>query len=353
VIAIANLDQQIAQASGGAGLEEFLLMRSRFLGDYESLDRASRIAEGRRISAADLLQRARTRSAVHRFADALDDVTAAERAGASVEEAAGLRASILIATGRAGEVIRRLEHNVAWHPSFASRSALAVGYAAVGRFEDADRQYANAIADLDTTLPFPYAWIYFARGVMWTEQAGDSTRGAAMYTQALAHLPEFAAANIHLAEIEAARGELGFAIARVTRVVRASNEPEALALLGVLHVRTGDADRGRCEISLAKRRFESLLARHPLAFADHAAEFYLGAGHDPQRAWGLAQQNLANRATPRALALAIKAARAAAESRFPIPESRFPTRPSALEPPARDRARSPRPLASCTSESCR
>jgi len=47
-----------------------------------------------------------------------------------------------------------------------------------------------------------------------------------------------------------------------------------------------------------------------LAFADHGAEFYLGSGADPERAWVLAQQNLANRQTPRAAVLAIKAAEA-------------------------------------------
>jgi hypothetical protein len=40
--------------------------------------------------------------------------------------------------------------------------------------------------------------------------------------------------------------------------------------------------------------------RHPEAFADHAAEFWLTAGADPSRAPGLARINLAVRATPRA-----------------------------------------------------
>jgi tetratricopeptide (TPR) repeat protein len=314
-IAIENLDAQIVRASADAEVEELLLARSRFLSDYEALDRASRVAEGRFQTARDLLQRARTRSAVHRFADALDDVLAAERAGAPSDETAALRASILVAIGRASEVIPQLEAGVARRPGFASRSALAGAYAAVGRFEEADRQYVDALADLDTTLPFPYAWIYFARGVMWTEQAGDSARGAAMYAQALTHLPEFAAADIHLAEIEVARGELRSALARLGRVVAATNEPEALALLGTVHVRTGHSDQGWHEISLARQRFESLLARHPLAFADHAAEFYLGPGADAERGWMLAQRNLANRETPRAFALAVKAARATGRDR--------------------------------------
>jgi hypothetical protein len=68
--------------------------------------------------------------------------------------------------------------------------------------------------------------------------------------------------------------------------------------------------RGGREIAAARQRFEALLARQPLAFADHAAEFYLGAGADPARAWLLAQQNLANRATDRAIALELRAAQA-------------------------------------------
>lgn len=87
-----------------------------------------------------------------------------------------------------------------------------------------------------------------------------------------------------------------------------SGEPEAIALVGALHLRAGDATRGRREIARARQRFESLLARHRAAFADHAAEFYLGPGADGERAWVLARENLAVRNTERAVALAIRAA---------------------------------------------
>ena len=43
--------------------------------------------------------------------------------------------------------------------------------------------------------------------------------------------------------------------------------------------------------------------RHHDAFADHAAEFWLTIGGDPERALPLAQQNLSLRQTPRARAL--------------------------------------------------
>jgi tetratricopeptide (TPR) repeat protein len=309
-IAIANLDQQIRQAGNEAGVEELLLVRSRFLADYEALDRASALGEGRYAPGRELLLRARTRSAVHRFADALADVEAAERTGAKPDEIAALRASILVAIGRATEVIPQLEATLLRHPGFASRSALAVAYAAVGRIDDADRLYAEALSSLNTTLPFPYAWIYFARGLMWSEQGGDQARAEQLYTQALKYVPQFVTANIHLAEIEALRGDSESAIELLENVVQSSNEPEARALLGVLHLRTGDSERGSREIAEAQTGYELLLSRDPLAFADHGAEFYLGPGADPERAWVLAQQNLANRQTPRAAALAIKAAEA-------------------------------------------
>jgi hypothetical protein len=203
------------------------------------------------------------------------------------------------------------------HPGFVSHSALAGAYAALGRLAEADRLYVQALGDLDTTLPFPYAWIYFARGLMWAEQGRGSERAQAapLYAQALAYLPEFAVANIHLAEIEVARGDTGSAMMRLERVVQSSGEPEAAGLLGVLHMRTGDSLRGRSEISQARERYESLISRHLLALADHAAEFYLGPGADPERAWVLARANLANRQTERAVALAIKAAEASGRAR--------------------------------------
>ncbi len=51
-IAIVNLDQQIVQGRSESGVEELLLVRSRFLGDFEALDRASRLSEARLATVA-------------------------------------------------------------------------------------------------------------------------------------------------------------------------------------------------------------------------------------------------------------------------------------------------------------
>lgn len=307
-IALANLDQLLAQRPDDAGADELWLMRTRYLADYAALDRGAAFADAVADDVPALLRRARARAAVHRFSAALADLDAAERAGADARALFRVRAPIRIAQGAAAEVLPALEAEAANAPGFASAGALATAYAGAGRFEDADRQFQAALDALDTTSPFPYAWLCFARGTMWAEQAGDPQRGARHLARALDYLPQFVAASLHLAEIETARGDVTIAAARLERVA-GSGDPEVLALLGRLHA-AADPARGAREIAAARDRFEALLARQPLAFADHAAEFYLGAGADVQRALRLATANYAERQTPRARDLLERAGRA-------------------------------------------
>src|SRR5262249_33550039 len=82
-------------------------------------------------------------------------------------------------------------------------------------------------------------------------------------------------------------------------------------------------ERGCSEESVAWRRmaasrYDELIAAHPAAFADHAAEFWLGAGNDPQKGLRLAEFNLRVRKTPRAydlMAQALDATAGAASAR--------------------------------------
>src|SRR5262249_4474968 len=60
----------------------------------------------------------------------------------------------------------------------------------------------------------------------------------------------------------------------------------------------------------AAERYDALVARHPEAYADHAARFWLGAGGGPGRARLLAAKNLRGPRTPAADARMGRAARA-------------------------------------------
>ena len=66
---------------------------------------------------------------------------------------------------------------------------------------------------------------------------------------------------------------------------------------------------------LAAARFDELIANHPEAFADHAAEFWLAAGADPDKALRLAKMNMEVRNTPRARALLAQAVAATGPGR--------------------------------------
>ncbi|HJV60198.1 MAG TPA: tetratricopeptide repeat protein [Albitalea sp.] len=308
-IALANLDALIRQNAGEPASIDLVLLRMQFAADYAALDRVAELTERGPASVRQLLQRAKARAAAHRFAQALEDLDAAARAGAGDQQVQSQRASIWVATGRAEQALPWLRARQAARPGFATRFALARGEAAAGRLEEADTMYAAALQDLDTTSPFPEAALCFARAQMWAEQGGDPTRGEGLYREALRLVPQFVAARVHLAELLAARGDASGAAALLEPVAEASGEPQALALLSAMHSRIGQPHAARREIGLARQRFDALLAKHPLAFADHAAEFYLGVGDDAKRALSWAQMNVSGRQTRRAHLLLLRALR--------------------------------------------
>ena len=84
------------------------------------------------------------------------------------------------------------------------------------------------------------------------------------------------------------------------RPALASGDPEVSWRLADILNGEGSVDEAASHLEAARSRFEALLDKHLLAFADHGAEFYIGSGGDPLRALQLAQINLRNRPTLRA-----------------------------------------------------
>lgn len=292
-------------------LFELLHARAQFLGRLDDLARLELIAsaalrdfptDGR----AHLLQ-ARAFSAVHRFEEAEAALARAEPLG--IDTALAL-ASIRIARGRElPSVLALAERRAAQAPTLEHLTLWANAEAALGQFERADEHYVAALASYEDVLPFPPAYVLFQRGVMWAEMADDPGRALPFYAEAVARLPQYVAANVHLAELEAASGKAERAIERLRRVVANSSDPEPMAYLGELLATRAPADTTAPQlIARARVRYDELLHRHPAAFWDHAAEFYTGPGADGARALALARENLKLRQTPRAHALVIEAA---------------------------------------------
>jgi tetratricopeptide (TPR) repeat protein len=321
VIALANLQAQIdgleAQAAEQvavaqrATLVDLLILRGHVLGHIADYERAALLAEqlvrdapGEGIA---FLARARAHATLHRFAEALADLDAAERLGADRVVLDADRSAMLQALGRYGEALVFCCAAVERRPDFATLGALAGLQAERGLLAEAEDMFAKARRRYQDVSPFPVAMLDFQRGLMWFDHGGLAA-ARTWFEAARARLPAYAPALGHLAEVDAAVGEREAAITRLRTLAASSDDPEYAGLLAGVLSEAGRAEEARAWSARAAARYEELIARHPAAFVDHAAEFWLSAGADAGRAQQLARQNLELRQTPRARALLRRAA---------------------------------------------
>src|SRR5262249_47828021 len=225
-----------------------------------------------------------------------------------------------------------------------------------GEIEAAEALFIKAQHAYRDVSPFPVAWLYVQQGLMWMRE-DNLERARDLFEAAYTRLPAYAAAQGNLAEVEAALGrherslallrtwmqegslarawalsevassqlsgstapqhrtEAAAALGRDERAItllrpRANNsdDPEYAGQLARLLSEVGQAEEARYWREMAATRYDNLLARHPEAFVDHAAEFWLTAGGDPHKGLLLAEKNLGIRQTPRAYALVLQAA---------------------------------------------
>ena len=291
--------------------------RAHFLGDATALDRLAALASellARAPAPENYLIAADVASMRHHFAEGEAYLGKAEALGAPQDAVARLRLTLDQALGQNVSATLEARRERA-EASGAIQDLVPLGalLAELGEFEEADEVYRRAIEGYRDLSPFPLASACFQLGVLWGETVPqtDLSRAAHWYGQALAYLPDYTRARVHLAEICLDAGETAEAL---LRPVLESGDPEVKwRLAETLAARGRDAEAaGMCEA--ARSAFDELLGRHELAFADHAAEFYLSVGADPARASDLARLNLANRTTLRAFELAHKAALASGEA---------------------------------------
>ena len=209
------------------------------------------------------------------------------------------RAAIFQAVGRYDEAFTVFRNAVDRRADFASLAALASLCADRGDVATAEHLFHESRDHYRGVSPFPLAQLDFRRALMWLAQ-GDLPRARSWLGAAHRRLPDYAPAQGHLAEVEAALGETDSAIARLRPLTITSDDPDYAAQLARILSEVGRVEEAREWRARAAARYDELLARHPEAFADHAAEFWLEAGADPHRALSLATMNLEVRPTPRA-----------------------------------------------------
>jgi tetratricopeptide (TPR) repeat protein len=327
-IAVANLSAAIEglerRRAAGAGfadllaLSNLLFVRGDVLGRIADHDRAERIgidaAESSTDTAAALYIRAQLAARFHRFEEAAGQLDGAFAAGHSAREVDVERAALLQATGRYHEALALRERHANDNPGIHSLGALASLLAEMDRWAAAEAAYAAAV-DADTGVtPLACGQLLFEWAVS-AMRRGRLDRAEALFAELDAVLPQHVPARGHRAEVALARGQLDTALTLVTPLIEISDDPEYRATLAEILAARGDESAAARETERAAAVYDSLLARRPEAYADHAAAFFMGIGKRPLLALALAGKNWALRDTTRSRSLLARAQRCAAPVR--------------------------------------
>ena len=293
-----------------AVLVDLLTLRGHLLGRVADYERAAQLSEQMVWNAPDdgaaLVARARTRATLHRFAEAMADLDAAGRAGAEQAALDAERASILQAVGCHADA-HALLRSAAPHQSDVTKlSALAVCQAERRETAEAEHLFDEARAAHRGVSPFPLAHLDFRRGGMWLRE-GDLPTARSWFDAARRRVPGSAPATGHLAEVDLLLGDPETAVARLRPLMETSDDPEYPAHLALALRAVGRHQEARPWRDRAAERYEELVARHPEAYADHAADFWLMVGGDVDRGLRLALQTLVMRRSSRSYALVRRA----------------------------------------------
>jgi tetratricopeptide (TPR) repeat protein len=316
-IAVINLDSarlrswsrfhQEPQRPGSAEtVLEHEQLAAQFAGDLSALSRqeslAEQLAQRDPLSPRTPLIQAQVASALHRFSDARHHLVQASLGGAPSADVEQVLLNVDQACGTdLDAVLDERRRIVATSRRFVDRVALGALLADMAEFDDADDTYRQALREYQDVSPFPVAWVCFQLGMLWGELVSEPelARAGQWYRKAVDCLPSYVRARVHLAEVYSTTDRFSDAEATL-RPALASGDPEASWRLADVLEAAGRSDEAASQLQAARSGFEAFLDRHLLAFADHGAEFYVGSGNDPMRAFELAQINLNNRPTLRA-----------------------------------------------------
>jgi tetratricopeptide (TPR) repeat protein len=323
-LAMSNLQAQIQSLDlrvrgGGVSvgeqseLIELVALRGHILGTIADYEWAEARADGLCASHPDdglaLVSRARSRARFHRFQDALRDLDEARRCDGATAVIDAERADILQAIGEYDAALGHFAQFAEHSPCFTSLGALATLHAERGETSVAEQYFDASRNCYRGVSPIPLALLDFQHGHMWMAQ-GDLHRARTWFATSHDLLPAYAPAAGHLAEVDAEFGERRIAIDRLRALASSSDDPDYAASLARILAQDDETEAHEWRL-LAAARFDALMERHPEAFADHAAAFWLEVGGDADRALRLARMNLQIRGTPRAHDLVTRASRAA------------------------------------------
>jgi len=313
------------QAPCRPGIAEYIVeqeqLAAQFLGELGALDRLETLANHlTRVdteSVRTALVIAQVMSMAHRFAEARGYLEQAKVRGATPADTCRLSLSIDQACGTALDAVLEARRPMAAESRrLEDLVPLGALLADLREFDEADGIYKRALREYQDVSPFAVAWVCFQLGVLWGELVPEpqSGRAAQWYRKAIEYLPCYVKARVHLAEIYSRCGRAADAQTLLIPAI-ASGEPEVSWRLADVMNATGKIADAEGLLQAARSGFDVLLGKHLLAFADHGAEFYSGAGNDAARALELANANVVNRPTLRAFEQAYEIAMVVGEQR--------------------------------------
>jgi hypothetical protein len=281
-------------------------LTAQFVGDACALDRLESLANS--LSAAlpsspgTALIQAQVSSFTHRFTDARRYLEQADIGGAPLDDIRLLKLNVDQACGENLDWVLDQRREIARSSGrLEDLAPLGSLLTDMGEFIGAHQTYMQALRAYRDVSPFAPAGVCFQLGVLWGERLPEPNmaRAAQWYERAIACLPNYTKARVHLAEIYSRSGQLAEPQALLIPVA-GSGDPEISWRLSEAMAHQGKFADAEVHMQTARSGFESLLERHLLAFADHAAQFYGESGLDLRRALDLACLNVANRPTLRA-----------------------------------------------------
>jgi tetratricopeptide (TPR) repeat protein len=319
-IALRNLDAQIeglqAEAVSGYSTAEtqlclidLLVLRGQTRGRIADYRRAEQVANQfvrETGSAESFLGRARIHALFHRFPDGLDDLDIAQDLSIDEQTVEEECAAIFQGLGRYDEALALRQQAVARCVNFESLAALVGLYAERGAIETAQQLHVESQLRYHGVSPFPLALLDFQIGQMWMH-LGEWKKAQKLLQFAVQRVPAYAPAQGHLGEVEAEIGDRENAVARLYPLAMSSDDPDYASQLARILQDLGRIEESRHWCRLAATVYASLAVEYPEAFADHAAEFWLGPGANPDKALQLARINFATRKTRRSYALLSRA----------------------------------------------
>jgi tetratricopeptide (TPR) repeat protein len=236
--------------------------RTRETGDAQLYAKASKLLEtALALSPSDagaLTQRSALALSRHDFGAGLRDARAARRAAPDADEPFAVLVDSLVELGRYREAGRALQAMVNRKPDLASYARVSYWRELHGDLRGARRAIALArSAGGDTAENAAYVDSLVSHLELLS---GRPARAARAARSALARFPGYPAAEAALARVQAARGDLRAAEARLRRVVARLPLPEHVAALGEVQLVAGRTGAARRSFALVRAEQRLLAA---------------------------------------------------------------------------------------------